>query len=79
MAESKIITVLYVVTDTETGYDKIGDIDGGLFDDAWLESYIKSHGSERLIEKLASMQMQVLSAKYNLLRENGDVCVATEK
>jgi hypothetical protein len=37
MAETKKITSLYVVTDLETSYDNIGDIDGGMFDDEWLE------------------------------------------
>ena len=64
------ITTLYVVIDSENSYDNIGDIDGGLFDEKWLENHIKSHGSEQLIEKLASMQMQVLKMKYDILREN---------
>lgn len=75
---AKEITRLVVVTDSETYYDKIGDIDGGLFDDKWLEQHIKSHGTEQLIEKLASMQMQVLLMKYKILREITDkdgVCV----
>ena len=37
MAETKLITSLYVVTDSETSYDNIGDIDGGLFPDGFLE------------------------------------------
>ena len=32
MAETKKITSLYVVTDSETSYDNIGDIDGGGID-----------------------------------------------
>lgn len=78
MAETKEITRLYVVTDSETHYDNIGDIDGGLFNDEWLEQHIKSHGTEQLIEKLASMQMQVLSMKRKIQREisdkNDEVC-----
>jgi hypothetical protein len=75
---AKEITRLVVVTDSETYYDKIGDIDGGLFDDKWLEQHIKSHGTEQLIEKLAAMQMQVLSMKLKIQREITDkegVCV----
>lgn len=41
MAETKEITRLYVVTDSETHYDNIGDIDGGLFNDEWLEKTYK--------------------------------------
>lgn len=72
MAETKEITRLYVVTDSETHYDNIGDIDGGLFNDEWLKQHIKSHGTEQLIEKLASMQMQVLSMKRKIQREIND-------
>lgn len=74
MAERKEITKLYVVTDSETYYDNIGDIDGGLFDEQWLKQHIKSHGTEQLIEKLARMQTQIINAKYDLLRENDDNC-----
>jgi uncharacterized protein YrzB (UPF0473 family) len=69
MAETKEITRLYVVTDSETSYDNIGDIDGGLFNEEWLKNYIIYHGTERLIEKLARMQMQVLSTKYKILNQ----------
>lgn len=72
MAETKKITSLYVVTDSENSYEHIGDIDGGLFNDEWLEQHIKSHGTEQLIEKLASMQMQVLSMKRKIQREISD-------
>lgn len=61
MAETKEITRLHVVIDSETPYDHIGDIDGGLFDEVWLESYVKSHGIEKLIIRLSRMQHQVLS------------------
>lgn len=60
MAETKEITRLYVITDSETSYDNIGDIDGGLFDENWLESYIKSYGASPLLEKLAYMSYQIL-------------------
>jgi hypothetical protein len=61
MAETKKITSLYVVTDSETSYDNIGDIDGGMFDDNWLEQYIKSHGPNGLYEKLALMNHQIVN------------------
>lgn len=69
MTETKKITSLYVVTDSETSYDKIGDIDGGLFDDEWLKSYIMSYGSEKLIKKMAMMQMQVLKIENEIFRD----------
>jgi hypothetical protein len=69
MAETKRITSLYVVTDTENNYDNIGDIDGGLFDDKWLENHIRCHGTTQLIETLASMMSNVMSMKYKINRE----------
>ncbi len=72
MAEIKEITKLYVVTDSETSYDKIGDIDGGMFDEEWLENHIKSHGSYGLIKRFAYMNRQVLNMeiKINNDKEN---------
>lgn len=72
MAETKLITSLYVVTDSETSCDNIGDIDGGLFPDGFLEKYIKAHGAERLLEKLASMTSAVITTKYNIEREESE-------
>lgn len=76
MAETKKITTLYVVTDSETSYDHIGDIDGGMFDDEWLENHIKSHGANGLYEKLALMSRQVVNAVIKVNSENDkSVCV----
>ena len=77
MAETKKITTLYVVTDSETSYDNIGDIDGGMFDDQWLENHIKSHGANGLYEKLAFMSRQILNAVIKVNSENDkSVCVS---
>jgi hypothetical protein len=64
MAERKKITTLWVVTDSETSYDNIGDIDGGAFDTEWLKQHIKSHGIEGLTQQLAFMSWQV----FDMLR-----------
>lgn len=69
MAETKKITTLYVVTDSEISYDNIGDIDGGMFDDEWLKSYIKSHGANKLYEKLAFMNRQIVNTAVEILKE----------
>ena len=77
MAETRKITTLYVVTDSETSYDNIGDIDGGMFDDQWLENHIKSHGANGLYEKLAFMSRQILNAVIKVNSENDkSVCVS---
>lgn len=69
MAETKKITTLYVVTDSETSYDNIGDIDGGLFDDKWLENYIKTYGAELLYKKLAYMNRQIVEAEIKVIQQ----------
>lgn len=76
MAETKEITRLYVVTDTETSYDNIGDIDGGMFDETWLYNHIKSHGTDGLLKKLAFMSRQIIETDikvYNDIHNNGDM------
>jgi hypothetical protein len=62
MAETKKITSLYVVTDSETSYDQIGDIDGGGFDKEWLKKHIKKHGADGLFKKIAWMNFQIFEA-----------------
>jgi len=66
MSETKKITTLYMVTDSENHYDQIGDIDGGLFDEEWLMDYIKSYGHEKLIEKLAWMSHQIIAMRVKI-------------
>ena len=72
MAEIKKITTLYVVTDTETGQEKIGDIDGGCFPIDFLEKHIRAYGAQGLLEKLAYMTSAVVRAKYSVDCEKSD-------
>jgi hypothetical protein len=72
MAEHKKITAIYVVTDTEQATEQIGDIEGGLFPDEWLEKHIKSHGAGQLLECLAGMTSAVITAKYKVEREESE-------
>jgi hypothetical protein len=69
MAETKEITRLYVVTDSETSYDNIGDIDGGGFDKEWLKKHIRSHGTEQLFQQIAWMSFQVFEAMREVNQE----------
>lgn len=69
MAETHKITTLYVVTDTETGQEEIGDIDGGMFDDVWLESYIKRYGADKLYRRLAFMARQISNMEVSIWRQ----------
>ena len=79
MAETKEITRLHVVVDSETYYENIGDIDGGMFDSEWLEGYIRRHGSEKLIKKLAYMQRQVVDMEVRILNNMDSVVNDTAK
>ena len=69
MAETKEITRLVVVTDSETSYDHIGDIDGGHFNEEWLKRHIKSHGTKGLLEQIAYMNFQVWEMMREINRE----------
>ena len=70
MVETKKITSLFVVTDTENSYDNIGDIDGGLFEDEWLKNHIIQYGTDGLYRKLASMTRQISNMEMKILQEN---------
>lgn len=69
MAETKEITKLYVITDTENSYDNIGDIDGGGFDKDWLKAHIKSHGTNGLFQQISWMTFQVFEAMREVNKE----------
>ena len=62
MAETKQITSVFVVTDSETRYDNIGDIQGGGFDKQWLKSHIKAFGRDGLLRTISYMNYQVHDA-----------------
>lgn len=64
MAERKTIGSISIITDSETSYDNIGDVDGG-FSETELKKHIEAHGHEGLCEKLTAMSWQV----WNMLRE----------
>ncbi len=80
MFETKLITSLYVITDSDNHNDKIGDIDGGLFPENFLENHIKKYGADGLLLKLSSMISEVIVARNNVLRENNktDACVLND-
>ena len=52
MAETKRITSIHVITDSENSYDHIGDIDGGGMDKEWLKSHIAKYGADGLFQKI---------------------------
>ncbi len=69
MAETKQITALYVVTDSEQSYDEIGDIDGGEFDKEWLKRHVANHGTQQLLQQIAWMNFQVFEAMQEVNSE----------
>lgn len=76
MSESKVITSLHVLTDSENGYEHIGDIDGGGFDEQWLMQHIKTYGTEQLLSKIAYMNWQVYDTMRKINAENDSNCKA---
>jgi len=80
MSETKLITSLYVVTDTENSYDQIGDIDGGGFDSVWLFEHVKNYGIDGLLNSLSYMNYQIQVAYRKTLEEKNEVngeCIGT--
>ena len=76
MAETKRIASLYVVTDSETFYDKCGDIQGGLFDEQWLKEHIKTFGRDGLLQKLSWMSYQIHQAYTDVNAElDAKICI----
>lgn len=77
MAETKKITSLYVVTDSENSYEHIGDIDGGCIDKEWLKNHIKSHGADGLFKTIAWMNFQVFEAMREV-NQQSDTSVSND-
>lgn len=65
MAEYKNIGSISVVTDTETGQEKIGDVEGG-FDSIALVEHVKSYGVTGLLRTLAYMNYQVIETLHKV-------------
>lgn len=72
MSETKRITALHVITDSENYYDHIGDIDGGYIDPEWLKAHITSHGAEQLLTVLAYMNKQIFDAIFEINMEKSE-------
>lgn len=79
MAERKTLGTISVITDSETSYDNIGDVDGG-FSPTELKSHIENHGHEGLCERLAYMSWQVWEAlrEINQEKNSGDAVNAAK-
>ena len=58
MAEHKQIGSVSIVTDTETGQEKIGDVAGGFNSDE-LKEHIKKYGTKDLLQIMCWMNFQI--------------------
>lgn len=70
MAETKDITKIVVVTDSENGYEHIGDIDGGGINKDWLKDHIRKHGPDGLYRVAAWINFQTFEALREVNAEN---------
>lgn len=79
MAETKVITQVHVVLDTETGQEQIGDIEGGGFNEDWLRKHIAKHGTAQLLHTISYMAFQVIDAErwVNVANDLDAHCVAS--
>lgn len=58
MTAFKELGKISIVTDTETGQERIGDAAGG-FDDFKLKEHIREYGTENLLKTMAWMNFQI--------------------
>ena len=76
MAESKVIGSISIVTDSETHYDNIGDVDGG-FDMDQLKNHVKNYGPHQICERLTAMSWQVWETLREINREKDKEMMAS--
>lgn len=77
MAEKKSIATISVITDSDNGYDHIGDVDGG-FSESELKKHIEAHGHEKICQHLAYLSWQVwdILRKVNSEKNKGSCLTA---
>jgi len=64
MSETRTLGRISVITDTDNGYERIGETQGGFQDD--LKEHIRKYGSEDVLMTLARMISQVTAAVSEL-------------
>ena len=67
MSEWKTLGKIEVITDTDNGYDRMGEVSGG-FDGQWRD-HISKYGHSELLETLMSMASEVLLCARELRQE----------
>ena len=67
MSEWKTLGKISVITDTENGYDRIGEVSGSFgYPPDELKKHIRKHGHAEVLEALARMTSQVMGCVREL-------------
>jgi len=69
MSEWKTLGTIEAITDTDNGYDRVGEINGSFHPPEALMAHVRRHGHAELLEALASMTAQVMACADQLRRE----------
>lgn len=70
MSERKTIARISVITDTDNGYDRIGEVDGSFgYPPTELKEHIRKYGHSEVLETLAHMTSQVMECVRELRME----------
>ncbi len=80
MSERKTIARISVITDTENGYDRVGEVDGSFgYPPTELKEHIRKYGHSEILETLAHMSSQVMECVRQLrMEERGPDEVAAQ-
>lgn len=77
MADRQKLATIEFITDTETSYEFIGEVDGG-FDQKTLENYISRFGIEHLSKHLSYLQWQMFDTMRKLNAANDQTQAAKQ-
>ena len=70
MSEWKTLGKISVITDTDNGYDRVGEVSGSFgYPPARLKEHIRKHGHGELLETLGWMTAQVMACVRELKQE----------
>jgi len=70
MSETKTIGRIHVITDTENGYDRIGEVCGSFgYPPDDLMRHIRKYGHAEVLETLAFMTKQVMDCVHEIRKE----------
>ena len=69
MSEWKTLGEISVITDTENGYDRVGEVSGSFYPPAELKEHIRKYGHAEVLEALGWMTAQVMTCVKELRQE----------